>query len=154
VIFAVHKYLSAKEYNMLKAAGYVNPVSVGNYDLNACIYGNEEGRHTIVGISGMGVNDFAVTVRPFMERFTDENKIVVIDRAGYGMSDDIKIPQTVAQIVSDYRTALKNSGCEAPYLLVAHSLGGDYATYWENTYPDEIEGVVGRGSEQCRPYFQ
>jgi pimeloyl-ACP methyl ester carboxylesterase len=86
--------------------------------------------------------DFAVTVKPFMERFSDENKIVVIDRAGYGMSDDTKIPQTVEQIVSDYRTVLKNSGCEAPYILVAHSLGGDYATYWENTYPDEIEGVV------------
>jgi pimeloyl-ACP methyl ester carboxylesterase len=141
VIFAVHKYLSAKEYNMLKDAGYINAVSAGNYNLNVCIYGNEDGKHTIVGISGMGCSDFAVTVKPFMERFAD-NKIVVIDRAGYGMSDDTKIPQTVEQIVSDYRTVLKNSGCEAPYILVAHSLGGDYATYWENTYPDEIEGVV------------
>jgi pimeloyl-ACP methyl ester carboxylesterase len=141
-IFIVHKYLSAKEYNMLEAAGYVNLVSAGDYNLNACIYGNEAGGHTIVGISGMGCNDFAVTVKPFMDRFADENKIVVIDRAGYGMSDDTKISQTVEQIVSDYRTVLKNSGCEAPYILVAHSLGGDYATYWESTYPDEIEGVV------------
>ncbi len=142
VIFAVHKYLSAKEYNMLKDAGYINTVSAGNYDLNASIYGNEKGSHTIVGISGMGCSDFAVTVKPFMERFTDDCKIVVIDRAGYGMSDDTKISQTVEQIVNDYRTVLINSGCEAPYILVAHSLGGDYATYWENAYPDEIEGVV------------
>jgi pimeloyl-ACP methyl ester carboxylesterase len=141
-IFMVHKYLSAKEYNMLKDAGYINLVSVGDYNLNVSIYGNEDGSHTIVGISGMGCNDFAVTVKPFMERFTDENKIVVIDRAGYGMSDDTKTPQTVEQIVLDYRTALKNSNCEAPYILVAHSLGGDYVTYWENAYPDEIEGVV------------
>jgi pimeloyl-ACP methyl ester carboxylesterase len=141
-IFVIHKYLSAKEYKMLKDAGYVNAVSAGDYNLNVSVYGNEEGSHTIVGISGMGCNDFAVTVKPFMNRFTDKNKIVVIDRAGYGMSDDTKVPQTVEQIVSDYRTVLKNSGCEAPYILVAHSLGGDYATYWENTYPDEIEGVV------------
>jgi pimeloyl-ACP methyl ester carboxylesterase len=142
IIFVLHKYLSSKEYNLLNDAGYVNLVWAGDYNLNTCIYGNEDGKHTIVGISGMGSSDFAVTVKPFMDRFADENKIVVIDRAGYGMSDDTKIFQTVEQIVSDYRTALRNSGCDGPYILMAHSLGGDYATYWENTYPDEIESVV------------
>jgi pimeloyl-ACP methyl ester carboxylesterase len=77
-----------------------------------------------------------------MERFADENRIVVIDRAGYGMSDDTTEPQTVERIVSDYRTVLENLGCNAPYVLFAHSLGGDYATYWANVYPDEIEAVV------------
>lgn len=32
-VFIVHKYLSAKEYNMLKDAGYVNSVSAGDYNL-------------------------------------------------------------------------------------------------------------------------
>lgn len=66
----------------------------------------------------------------------------MIDRAGYGMSDDTHIEQTTERIVSDYRTALKNAGCEAPYVLVGHSLGGDYMTYWESVYPDEVEAVV------------
>ena len=137
-----HKYCSAKEYDILSEAGYINPVSVGNYNLNVCMYGNENGKHTLVGISGMGVHEFAVSIRPFMEKFDEENKIVVIDRAGYGMSDDTKEKQTVERIVSDYREALKNIGCAPPYVLVAHSLGGNYATYWVNTYPDEIEGIV------------
>jgi hypothetical protein len=119
IIFAVHKYLSAKEYNMLKDAGYVNSVSVGNYNLNVSIYGNEEESHTIVGISGMGCNDFAVTVKPFMERFTDKNKIVVIDRAGYGMSDDTKIPQTVEQIVSDVKLWLSPTSTDYPEYMKA-----------------------------------
>jgi hypothetical protein len=82
LIFTVHKYQSGREYELLNAAGYVNSVSTGEYNLNVCMYGNAESNHTIVGISGMGSSDFAVTVRPFMERFSDEYKIVVIDRAG------------------------------------------------------------------------
>lgn len=142
VIFIAHNYFSAKEYSMLKEAGYINPVSAGDYNLNVCIYGNEQGKHTIVGLSGMGVNEFAVSVEPFMERFSDENKIAIIDRAGYGMSDDTDEEQTIERIVSDYRTVLKNAGCTAPYVLAAHSLGGNYATYWANTYPEEIEAVI------------
>ncbi len=141
-VFIFHRIMSAAEYDALKEAGYVSRVSVGDYSLNACIYGNNDGNHTIVGISGMGSCDFAVLVKPFMDRLADNNKIAVIDRAGYGMSDDTTAEQTVGQIVSDYRTALNNSGCKAPYILAAHSLGGDYATYWENAYPDEIEAVV------------
>ncbi len=142
IIFLVHKHFSAKEYDMLLEAGYINPVSVGDYNLNVCLYGKENGRHTLVGISGMGVHEFAVSVKPFMERFAEENKIAIIDRAGYGMSDDTDKEQTAERIISDYRTALKNVGCTAPYVLVAHSLGGNYATYWANTYPEEIEGIV------------
>jgi pimeloyl-ACP methyl ester carboxylesterase len=142
LIFTVHKYQSGREYELLNAAGYVNSVSTGEYNLNVCMYGNSESNHTIVGISGMGSSDFAVTVRPFMERFSDEYKIVVIDRAGYGMSDDTTVSQTVEQVVYDYRTVLQKAGCTVPYILMAHSLGGDYATYWENAYPDEIEAVV------------
>lgn len=142
IIFLAHKHFSAKEYDMLLEAGYINPVSVGDYNLNVCLYGNENGEHTLVGISGMGVHEFAVSIKPFMERFAQENKIAVIDRAGYGMSDDTDKEQTTERIISDYRVALKNAGCTAPYVLMAHSLGGNYATYWANTYPEEIEGIV------------
>lgn len=31
---------------------------------------------------------------------------------------------------------------DGPYVLLPHSIGGVYATYWECTYPEEIEGVV------------
>ena len=38
--------------------------------------------------------------------------------------------------------ALKNAGVKPPYVLIGHSLGGIYSTYWESKYPDEIEGVA------------
>lgn len=142
IIFAIHKCMSANERKMLEDAGYVNLVSAGDYNLNVCTYGNEDGKHTIVAISGMGVNYYSLTIRDVTDQVADENKIVIIDRAGYGLSDDTTEPQTTERVVEDYRTALKNAGCEAPYVLLPHSMGGVYATYWESKYPDEIEAVL------------
>lgn len=142
ISFIIHKVSSANELKMLSEEGYINKVSVGEYELNVDLYGNENSEYTFVGLAGMGSNDYAVTVKPLMQKFSDEYRIAVIDRAGYGMSDDTKIPQTIDRQVTDYRTALKNCGCDTPYILFAHSYGGDLATYWESRYPDEIAGVV------------
>ena len=76
------------------------------------------------------------------EKLKDDYEIIYIDRAGYGFSDDTPKTQTVEQIVSDYRNVLKNAGIEGPYILMPHSIGGVYATYWESVYPEEIEGVI------------
>ena len=61
---------------------------------------------------------------------------------GYGLSDDTQNDMTVGYIVEDYRKALKNAGIQPPYVLMPHSVGGLYATYWACNYPEEIEGVV------------
>ncbi|MCR5168032.1 MAG: alpha/beta hydrolase [Oscillospiraceae bacterium] len=140
--FFMNRILSAKEMQMLRDAGYYDPVSVGEYSLNVYEFGNKNGRHTFVGISGRGVVDLSVRMHRFMDGLADENRIVLVDRAGYGLSDDTKIPQTLETVVDNYRTALKNSGIEAPYILLPHSLGSAYATYWESIYPEEIEGIV------------
>ncbi|MEE0929797.1 MAG: alpha/beta hydrolase [Acutalibacteraceae bacterium] len=142
VVFIFDRYQNSQERALLEKEGYVNLVSAGDYNLNARIYGKENGEHTIVGLSGMGTSDYAVGIRKITDSLADKNKIVVIDRAGYGLSDDTFKEQTIEQIISDYRTVLKNAGCKAPYVLMAHSLGGVYASYWESTYPDEIEAVI------------
>ena len=127
---------------MLTEAGYSDPVSVGDYSLNVHDFGNPDGRHTFVGLSGRGVYDFSMRTHRFMGGLAEENRIVTVDRAGYGLSDDTKEPQTLERVVENCRTALKNAGIEAPYILLPHSFGGAYATYWVSQYPDEIEGVV------------
>ena len=142
ITFVIHRILLSKEKQMLTEAGYYNPVSVGDYSLNVHDFGNQNGKHTFVGISGRGVFDYSMRMERFMGGFTEENRIVIVDRAGYGLSDDTTEPQTAENIVNDYRKALKNAGIEAPYILIPHSIGSAYATYWESTYPEEIEGVV------------
>ena len=78
-----------------------------------------------------------------------DNRVIFLDRAGYGMSDDTKQDMTAETVVEEYRTALKNAGVEAPYLLMGHSIGGIYATCWESKYPDEIEAIIFVDGEEC-----
>lgn len=140
--FLMNKILLSKEKQMLTEAGYFNPVSVGDYSLNVYDFGNKHGSHTFVGISGRGVFDYSIRMDRLMGGFADENRIVVVDRPGYGFSDDTKEPLTVESVVDEYRTALRNAGVNAPYILLPHSMGSAYATYWVSNYPEEIEGVV------------
>lgn len=142
IVFFVNRILLSQEKQMLTEAGYYNPVSIGDYSLNVHDFGNKKGKHTFVGISGRGVYDYSVRMELFMDDFTEDNRIVIVDRAGYGLSDDTKNAQALESVVNDYRTALKNAGIEGPYILLPHSIGGAYATYWVSQYPDEIEGVV------------
>lgn len=142
IIFIVHKIKCNNEYNELKKAGYINKYSVGDYDLNIYRVGNKNSKHKLIGISGLGVNNYSIEMSFVNEKLKDDYEIIYIDRAGYGYSDDTSKKQTVEQIVTDYRKALKNAGIEGPYILMPHSIGGVYATYWESVYLEEIEGVI------------
>lgn len=140
VIF--HKIKSNEELARLKEKGYYHPVSVGDHCLNVAQFGNEGGAHTIVALAGLGMGDYSVTMRKMTAPLEEDNLVVFVDRAGYGFSDDVNQDMTLEFIVEDYRKALKSAGIEAPYVLVAHSIGGAYANSWVSNYPDEIEGIV------------
>lgn len=140
--YIYHRTETKKELELLKEKGYYNPVSVGDYSLNVAKFGNSEGAHTIVSLAGLEMGDFSVTQRQMTSYLEDDNLVVFVDRAGYGFSDDTENEMTLEYIVEDYRKALRNAGIKAPYILMAHSIGGVYATYWSSTYPDEIEAVI------------
>ena len=141
-VFVVHQVKRNAEINLLKEKGYYNPVSVGDYHINVAKFGNENGKHTIVAMSGMGVGNYSVAVRRATAEVEKDNLVVFPDRAGYGLSDDSNQPGTIENIIEEYRTALKNAGIAPPYILLPHSIGGVYANYWSSKYPDEIEGIV------------
>lgn len=126
----------------MKERGYYNPVSVGEYELNAARFGNADGKHTVVCMAGLCMGDFSVAARQMTACLEEDNLVVFVDRAGYGLSGDTKAEMTLEYIVEDYRKALKNAGIEAPYILLPHSIGGAYATWRVSKYPEEIEAVV------------
>lgn len=130
------------DINAIKDKGYYNPVSTGDHSLNVYVTGNENGEHTIVTLSGWSDGEMYIGWRPVTSQFEDDNQFVFIDRAGYGLSDDVREDMTVDYVVEDYRTALRNAGIEGPYILLCHSLGSLYTAYWESTYPDEIEACI------------
>ena len=142
IVFLVDRIKSNTEYKELSKAGYINKYSAGEYDLNIYRIGNEKSKHKLIGIAGLGVNNYSIEMSFVNEKLKDDYEIIYIDRAGYGFSDDASKTQTIEQIVSDYRNVLKNAGIEGPYILMPHSIGGVYATYWESIYPEEIEGVI------------
>lgn len=141
-VFIVHRVKSSQELKLLKDGGYYNPVSVGDHSLNVAKFGNENGKHTVVGMSGLGMGDYSVTARQMTACLEEDNLVVFVDRAGYGLSGDTNAEMTLEYIVEDYRKALKNAGLEPPYILLPHSIGGAYATYWVSNFPEEIEAVV------------
>lgn len=142
VTFVIHRVKTAKEIELLKEKGYYNPISVGEYSLNVAKFGNENGSHTIVSLAGLGMGDYSITEREMTSVLENDNMVVFIDRAGYGLCDDTDNEMTLEYIVEDYRSALKNAGIDAPYILMPHSIGGAYANYWISKYPNEIEAVV------------
>ena len=92
---------------------------MGDYSLNVAIFGNENGKHTIVGLAGLGMGEYSVSARQMTACLEEDNLVVFVDRAGYGLSDDTNKEMTVENIVEDYRMALKNSGIDAPYVLMS-----------------------------------
>ena len=51
--YIFNKIKTAQEIELLKANGYYNPVSVGDYSLNVAIFGKQNGKHTIVSLAGL-----------------------------------------------------------------------------------------------------
>lgn len=140
-LYGWHHIRLRKEARILESRGYCYAAADGGYALSCFTSGNDAGAHRIIAISGMGISDASIQYRTMCGSLSEDNLFVCIDRAGYGLSNDTKIPQTVQQIVSDYRTALKNANIEPPYVLLPYAEGGVYAAYWESLYPDEIAGV-------------
>ncbi|MBR6985266.1 MAG: alpha/beta hydrolase, partial [Ruminococcus sp.] len=130
----------AKDY--LKSNGYYNLVSAGDYNVNVYSCGNENGRHTIVALAGYLDGEMYIGWRKMTTTLEEDNRLVFLDRAGYGVSDDYRGEMTAEHVVEHYRTALQNAGIQAPYVLMPHSMGGVYTTYWASQYPDEIEAVM------------
>ncbi|MFL5238603.1 MAG: alpha/beta fold hydrolase [Rhizomicrobium sp.] len=64
------------------------------------------------------------------------------DRAGYGFSDPTSRPMTAQNVTDDLYWLLDKAHTRTPVVLVAHSLGGLYATLYADRFPSEVAGLV------------
>lgn len=110
---------------------------------NMSLYTEGEGKHTIVLMSGWGTPSPMYDFRPLYEKLSDDYKIVVLEKFGYGLSDKVGGERDIDTLIRQDREALKNAGIEAPYVLCPHSLSGLEATNWAQKYPDEVEAIIG-----------
>ncbi|MFI7090163.1 alpha/beta hydrolase [Streptomyces lydicus] len=89
------------------------------------------------GASAVGLDYFGV--QQGVAQFTTA---VVYDRGGTGYSDHLPLPRTAAAVATELHELLHAQGIAAPYVLVAHSLGGLYAHRFAQLYPQEVAGLV------------
>lgn len=139
--YLINRALTKQEKFDLESRGYVNLVKYDDKYINIAYKGTPQ-NHTIVPISDIGIQDFNVYMDFMTTDLQDDNLLVMIDRFGSGYSSDTQKTMTNEEIVNQYRTVLREQNIEGPYLLVAHQSGSLYATYWQQNFPDEIEGII------------
>ncbi|MGC2183674.1 MAG: alpha/beta hydrolase [Terriglobales bacterium] len=64
------------------------------------------------------------------------------DRAGEGWSDPAPTARSSATIVHDLQELLQRAPVAGPYVLVGHSIGGEYVRIFTSKFPSEVAGVV------------
>lgn len=141
-MFVNHRLSSASDHRFLAARGFANPVDLGGRSVNVHREGRNDGAPTLVFLPGLGMSDTSLAFRPLYSRLSGEYGVAVVDRAGYGLSDDVRDGRGIEAIVAEQRAALIGAGVAAPYVLVAHSISGMYATYWANAHPAEVASII------------
>lgn len=138
-VFIYHRVMLSKEKSLIsQPLGEMVEVD----GENMCIYTEGSGEHTIVFMSGYGTPSPILDFKPLYDKLKDDYRIAVVEKFGYGFSDETGMSRDVDTILSQTREALKGVGVEAPYVLCPHSASGIEAMYWAQTYPEEVEGIA------------
>ena len=113
---------------------YGEAAKLGETVINVVCEGS--GEYTVVFMAGSGVGCPGLEYKPIYRRMSDEYRIAVVEKAGYGLSGPAKTLRTVENLVEESRSALKALGIQPPYILAPHSYSGFEAIWWANTSPD------------------
>lgn len=139
ICFSYHRYRLKKEEKLREPLGQLIDIN-GN---NMSVYVEGSGPKTLVFLSGGGTCSPILDFKSLYSLLSDEYRIVVIEKFGYGYSDVVDEERTIQTILSETRSALDKAGIEGPYVLCPHSMSGIEALYWAQEYPDEIEAIIG-----------
>lgn len=139
ISFVNHKIRSLNEKDLLTPLGEL--VEVNGHNMS--IYVEGDGDKTLVFMSGGGTCSPILDFKSLYSLLSDDYKIVVVEKFGYGFSDIVDENRDIDTILSETRMALDKAGIESPYVLCPHSLSGVEALYWAQKYPQEVEAIVG-----------
>ena len=138
-VFLYHRVMLSKEKPLIsQPLGDMIEVDGGKM----CVYTEGSGAHTIIFMSGYGTPSPILDFKPLYDKLSDDYRIVVVEKFGYGFSDETELSRDVDTMLRQTREALQGAGIEAPYILCPHSASGIEAMYWAQTYPEEVEGIT------------
>lgn len=139
VSFIRHKICSFRERKLLTPLGKI--VEVNGHNMS--VYTEGEGDKTLVFLSGGGTCSPILDFKSLYSLLSNEYKIVVVEKFGYGFSDVVDEQRDIDTMLSETRMALEKAGIEGPYVLCPHSMSGLEALYWAQKYPEEVEAIIG-----------
>lgn len=138
-IYINHKIHLQKEAAFLTPIGQL--VEVDGHNMSVYIEG--DGETTLVFLSGGGTCSPILDFKSLYSLLSDEYRIAVVEKFGYGFSDIVDKSRDIDSILEDTRAALTTAGLRAPYVLCPHSLSGLEALYWAQKYPEEVSAIIG-----------
>ena len=139
-LFLYHRFQIAQESKLIeKPIGQL--VEVEGKKLN--VYTAGKGKKTLVFLAGLGTNAPVLDFKALYSKLEDDYRIVVVERLGYGYSDDGNDDRSLDRQVEQTRKALKAAKISGPYVLVPHSIAGLETIHWANHYPEEVEAIIG-----------
>ena len=116
-------------------------VVVNGHQMNVYIKG--EGSETIVFLSGAGIASPILDFKNLTDSLSKKYKVVVVERAGYGFSEDSDQSRDVMTVLSETRQALSQAEVSGPYVILSHSMASLESLAWQEKYPDEVKALVG-----------
>jgi pimeloyl-ACP methyl ester carboxylesterase len=141
ILAAIHRTALKHEAKQIVPNGKI--VSVNGHDMHVYSAGAPSAAPTLVFLSGSGTAAPVYDFKPLYSLLSEEYKIAVIEKSGYGYSDVSDSSRDIDNMLDENRQALILAGIAPPYILLPHSMSGLEAIYWAAKYPDEIAGLIG-----------
>ena len=137
--FIFHRISLEKEEASLSSMG--QQVLVNGHQIN--IYVEGDGPETIVVLSGAGIASPILDFKNVSESLSKRYKVVIVERAGYGYSDDSNHSRDVMEVLSETRQALSQANITGPFIILSHSMASLESLAWQEKFPDEVKALIG-----------
>ena len=137
--FFYHRISLQKENKFLTPMGQT--VFVNGHKINVYVEG--DGPETIVVLSGAGIASPILDFKDISDSLSKKYKVVIVERAGYGYSEDSNQSRDVMEVLSETRQALSQADVTGPFIILSHSMASLESLAWQEKYPDEVKALVG-----------
>ena len=137
--FIFHCISLEKERASLNPMGQT--VLVNGHQMNVYVEG--DGPETIVFLSGAGIASPILDFKNVSDALSNRYKVVIVERAGYGYSDDSNHSRDVMEVLSETRQALSQANVTGPFIILSHSMASLESLAWQEKYPDEVKALIG-----------
>lgn len=137
--FMYHQVSLRQERKLLTPIG--KQVTVNGHQMNVSITG--EGPETIVLLSGAGIASPILDFKNLSDLLSKKYKVVVVERAGYGFSEDSDRSRDVMEVLDETRQALAQAHVSGPYVIISHSMASLESLAWQEKYPNEVKALIG-----------